>query len=117
MDDRYLFKGKRPGNGEWVVGWYEECPLDRGSLTPCIIPSELARSGEFCYVEVDPSTVAPCNDKWISVKDRLPDNSEYDWVLASVQELSLIHISGKGCLYGSVNNADGEGVLYHAPNG
>ena len=37
-------------------------------------------------MEVDPSTVAPCNDKWISVKDRLPDNSEYDWVLASVQE-------------------------------
>ena len=86
MDDRYLFKGKRLGNGEWIVGWYEECPLDRGPLTPCIIPSELARSGEFCYVEVDPSTVAPCNDKWISVKDRLPDNSEYDWVLASVQE-------------------------------
>lgn len=73
MDDRYLFRGKRLGNGEWVVGWYEECPLDRGPLTPCIIPSELARSGEFCYVEVDPSTVAPCNDKWISVKDRLPE--------------------------------------------
>lgn len=24
--------------------------------------------------------------EWISVKDRLPDNSEYNWVLASVQE-------------------------------
>ena len=82
MDDRYLFRGKRLGNGEWVVGWYAECSLDRGPLTPCIIPSELARSGEFCYVEVDPSTVAPCNDKWISVKDRLPD-SQADVLVAA----------------------------------
>ena len=58
MDDRYLFRGKRLGNGEWVVGWYAECSLYRGTLTPCIIQSELARSGESCYVEVDPSTVS-----------------------------------------------------------
>ena len=82
MNDKYLFRGKRLGNGEWVVGWYAECSLYRGTLTPCIIQSELARSGESCYVEVDPSTVAPCNDKWISVKDRLPD-SQADVLVAA----------------------------------
>ena len=83
MDDRYLFRGKRLGNGEWVVGWYAECSLYRGTLTPCIIQSELARSGESCYVEVDPSTVSQytgLTDKHgtkIFEGDILSENSEH----------------------------------------
>lgn len=78
MPDEILFRGKRIDNGKWVEGWY---------LIIDGISYVLPVGGHLHdIVEVDPSTVRQCNDKWINVKDRLPDNSEYDWVLASVQE-------------------------------
>ena len=74
MNDRYLFQGKRLDNGECVVGFYAICRRHH-YIIPLASDSYLFGTDDryIEWVEVDPSTVGQCNDKWISVKDRLPE--------------------------------------------
>ena len=60
-----LFRAKTLSSRELVEGWY---------LIIDGISYVLPVGGHLHdIVEVDPSTVGQCNDKWISVKDRLPE--------------------------------------------
>lgn len=60
MEDRYLFKGKRLDNGEWVEG----CLLALDDETYRIATSCLQGNAEHllqvCAYEVDPSTICQC---------------------------------------------------------
>lgn len=61
MDNRYLFRGKRLDNGEWVVGYYR---INR-KREHLIYPNDYSRHNnikDFCFecFEVDPSTIGQC---------------------------------------------------------
>lgn len=51
------FRAKRKDTGEFIYGWYVECPFGRWPVTPAIIDSKLARAGHYEPVEIDPETL------------------------------------------------------------
>lgn len=57
MKNRYLFRGKRIDNGEWVVGHFYEF-MDKSYILPPFTSKDLT-------YEVDPSTICQC----IGLKD------------------------------------------------
>ena len=58
MEDRFLFRGKRIDNGEWVIGHFYEF-MDKSYIFEPPFTSK-----DLTY-EVDPSTICPC----IGLKD------------------------------------------------
>ena len=53
MQERYLFRGKRIDNGEWVERFYVQRPND-----PCGKKQYIVILGR--WIEVDPSTICQC---------------------------------------------------------
>ena len=65
MIERYLFRGKRVDNGEWVYGYYVFHPKRKGSFGQTVTEYDSDRhlisshrNGEI--YEIDPSTVSSC---------------------------------------------------------
>ena len=59
MEDRYLFRGKRINNGEWVEGYlsYPFCTKNGNESYYFYAKDSL---GFFCRCVVDPSTICQC---------------------------------------------------------
>ena len=81
----------------WCSKWDKKCDNkipERGQRAKCNPVDDIGESIKFVYDDWygndDIAEKLPSNgvtvQEWISVKDRLPDNKEYDWVLAQVVE-------------------------------
>lgn len=65
MNERYLFRGKRIDNGEWVVGYYfcfthPDARHDHHFIIPLGTDLSKGRAIEDIQVEVDTATVGQC---------------------------------------------------------
>jgi len=65
MNDRYLFRGKRIDNGEWVTGYYVCDPFSYNSDT-ILDHSPMRMHGSLISHAVIPKTVSQC----IGIKDK-----------------------------------------------
>ena len=81
----------------WCSKWDKKCDNkipERGQRAKCKPVDDIGESIKFVYDDwYDNDDIAEkltlngvTVQEWISVKDRLPDNKEYDWVLAQVVE-------------------------------
>ncbi len=63
MDSKYLFRGKRLDNGEWVEGYYAKTTPGQAYILPksLYINFEHQTIAIGGFVEVDPSTVDCCD--------------------------------------------------------
>ncbi len=59
MNDRYLFRGKRVGNGEWVEGYYVCLNVDRHFIYTGYAETDCGTYYPDCH-EVIPETVGQC---------------------------------------------------------
>lgn len=89
MSDRYLFRGKRTDNGEWVVGYYfYMVHTDDRHAHHFIIPlgadSSIGMPIEKIQVEVDPSTICQCTG--------VPDRNK-----TLIYENDVVRTSGDEC--------------------
>lgn len=60
-ESRYLFRGKRADNGEWLIGGYAHTTIAHGvpiTIADCVKHHLIFESGY--YYEVDPATIAQC---------------------------------------------------------
>ena len=108
MESRYLFRGKRTDNGEWVEGFYFCMTHPDGRHTHhFIIPLgadlSLGTPVEKIQVEVDPNTICQCTE----LKD---ENGKLIW------ENDIIKAWSQGtCAKGKIKQRiDGTWIMYPA---
>lgn len=82
------FRGKRPDNGEWIVGSYIEAELRDGSIAHQIVPY---KSGGVVQ-EVDPATVG----QYIGLQDR-GRKDYYEDDLLRTPEGDIMQVIWNGC--------------------
>ena len=59
MNDRYLFRGKRIDNGEWVIGWF--CMTDPKPFTKKSYPAIICKETNFVET-IEPETTGQCTE-------------------------------------------------------
>lgn len=104
MEDRYLFRGKRIDNGEWIVGDLIQNKFLRGMRSwissekydPKRLRKISKNMAQWRSVEVDPSTICQCtglkdkNDKLIWENDVVKINNSKVNTLITFRDFEII---------------------------